>query len=152
MMGETMSAAAQTAPSGNDVQPIGPQVFEMGKDGPYLIGGRRKSDGRIVFPMPQGAESKMFDPVTLADKGTLWSFTVQRFRPKTPSYMGADDEKTFKPFALGYVELPGQVIVETRIEVDNVQRLKVGLPMKLVIVPFPRLDGKTTSSYAFAPA
>ena len=76
---------------------------------------------------------------------------MQRFRPKTPSYMGADDEKTFKPFALGYVELPGEVIVETRIEVDNFQRLKIGIPMKLIIVDFPRLDGKPVSSYAFTP-
>lgn len=149
-MSATAAATDSSLPSGP--APIAQGLFEVAADGPHLIGGRRKSDGRIVFPMPQGAEARFFEPISLTNQGTLWSYTVQRFRPKTPSYMGADDDKTFKPFALGYVELPGEVIVETRIEVDNFQRLKIGMPMKLIIVDFPRLDGKTVSSYAFTPA
>ena len=39
-------------------------------------------------------------------------------------------ERSFRPFALGYVELPGQVIVETRIDVDDPSKLKIGMKMK----------------------
>ncbi len=130
---------------------IAENLFEFAADGPHLIGARRKSDGRTVFPMPRGGEASNYDKVRLAREGTLWSFTVQRFRPKSPPYAGADDEKSFKPYAVGYVELPGQVIVETRIEVDNFARLKIGMPMRLEIVPFARADGATVSSYAFRP-
>lgn len=133
-------------------RPIAEGLFKQTEAGPRLIGGRRKSDGRIVFPMPVGAEAKLHDEVELADEGSLWSFTVQRFRPKSPPYAGDDDERSFKPFALGYVELPGQVIVESRIEIDDFDALKIGLPMRLKIVPFRKApDGADILTYAFAP-
>ena len=90
-------------------------LYRRADDGVRLIAGRRKADGEMKFPMPSGADAALFDPVELATEGKLWSYTVQRFRPKTPPYIGADDETTFQPFALGYVEFPGQVIVEGRI-------------------------------------
>ena len=126
-------------------------LIEISNDGPHLLGGRRKRDGRMVFPLPRGAESELYEPVTLDSTGKLWSFTVQRFRPKSPPYTGADDEATFEPFAVGYVELANQVIVESRIEVDNFARLKIGMPMRLELVPFRRADGTTVTSYAFRP-
>jgi len=147
-----MSSAAQAAAAKEaDAPPMAANLFEIAADGPHLIGGRRKSDGRVVFPMPSGAEGQKYDAVKLAAEGKLWSYTIQRFRPKSPPYMGADDEKTFQPFALGYIELPGQAIVESRIEVDTFARLKIGMPMRLAIVPFARADGKAVSSYVFRP-
>ncbi len=131
--------------------PIADGLFEGEGAAAHLIGGRRKSDGRMVFPLPKGAAAAHYDAVTLAQEGTLWSYTVQRFRPKSPPYVGADDEKSFQPFALGYIELPGQVIVESRIEVDNFNRLKIGMKMKLDIVPFARADGKRVANYIFRP-
>ena len=126
-------------------------LFEASSDGPHLIGGRRKRDGRMVFPLPRGAEAELYEPVRLDRTGHLWSFTVQRFRPKSPPYVGADDETTFRPFAVGYVELANQVIVESRIEVDNFARLKIGMAMRLELVPFRRADGTTVQSFAFCP-
>src|SRR5580698_6121118 len=111
-------------------------LIEMSADGPHLLAGRRKRDGRMVFPLPRGAEAELYEPVRLDNTGRLWSFTVQRFRPKSPPYVGADDEATFKPFAVGYIELADQVIVESRIEVDNFARLKIGMPLRLELVPF----------------
>lgn len=131
--------------------PIAEGLFEVVDGAPHLIGGRRKSDGRMVFPLPAGPEGANYEPVRLASEGALWSFTIQRFRPKSPPYAGADDEASFKPYALGYVELPGQVIVEGRIETDDFAALKIGTPMRLRLVPFKKLDGEVLS-YAFAPA
>jgi uncharacterized OB-fold protein len=124
----------------------------MGGDGPRLIGGRNKMTGRISFPLPQGSEGAQYDAVKLGREGTLWSFTVQRFRPKSPPYAGADDERSFKPFALGYVELPGEVIVETRIDIDDVSKLKIGMKMQLAAVPFAMAGGEPALTYAFRPA
>jgi uncharacterized OB-fold protein len=132
-------------------RPIAEGLFHT--DPPRLIGGRSKSDGRIVFPMPSGAEAARYEPLALATEGKLWSFTVQRFRPKSPPYAGHDDERSFKPFALGYVELDGQVIVESRLEVDSFDQLKIGLPMRLDLVPFQTAPhGEEVLSYVFRPA
>ncbi len=125
-------------------------LFEPGPP-PRLIGGRRKTDGRIVFPMPGGAEAALHEPVPLSPEGALWSFTVQRFRPKTPPYAGAEDEGSFTPFAVGYVELPGQVIVEARLQTRDPTTLSIGEPMRLVLEPFATADRGDVLCYAFAP-
>lgn len=105
---------------------------------PALIGGRDPESGRIVFPCAAG-----FEPLPLQRQGMIWSWTVQRFPPKSPPYKGP---APFEPFALGYVELPGQVIVEARFDGIDFADLKVGLPVALRLVPFG--DGQT---FAFGP-
>lgn len=130
--------------------PIAEGLFEVADGSPRLIGGRRKSDGKMVFPLPAGPEGANFDAVRLSPEGTLWSFTIQRFRPKSPPYAGAEDEPGFRPYALGYVELPGEVIVESRLETQDFAALKVGQPMRLKLVPFHRTGGDVLT-YAFEP-
>ncbi|HEY7977659.1 MAG TPA: OB-fold domain-containing protein [Rhizomicrobium sp.] len=130
--------------------PIAPNLIDPA--GHQLIGGRHKQSDRIVFPFPSGPEAAEYEKLPLAGEGTLWSFTVQRFRPKSPPYAGADDERSFKPFALGYVELPGQIIVETRIKIDDFARLKIGMRMELAAIPFARATGDAPLTYAFRPA
>lgn len=105
---------------------------------PALIGGRDPETGRIVFPHAPG-----FDAVPLQRRGTIWSWTVQRFAPKSPPYAGPSP---FEPFALGYVELPGEVIVETRFDGIAFDTLRVGLPVCLRIIPFG-----TGHTFAFGP-
>jgi uncharacterized protein len=109
---------------------------------PHLIGARRKTDGEIIFPMPAGDAAEDYDAIALSPTGTLWSWTIQSFRPKTPPYIGPEE---FMPFAIGYVELPEQVIIETRL--TQTHGLKIGMPMEFVIVPF----GENTLTYAFKP-
>lgn len=132
--------------------PIVPDLYAGPPGAERLIAGRR-ADGSLVFPLPTGPERETCEPVALAREGALWSFTIQRFRPKSPPYAGADDERTFTPFAVGYVELPGQIIVESRIEIDDPARLAIGMAMELVIVPFARSGGRApVATYAFRPA
>ncbi|GAA0646191.1 OB-fold domain-containing protein [Sphingomonas ursincola] len=111
---------------------------------PRLIGGRHAQTGEIVFPMPGGDAAQHYVPVPLSRTGTLWSWTSQDFRPKSPPYAGPED---FVPFLLGYVELPGEVIVETRIEGAALSDLSLGMPMELVLTEFA--PGRTT--FAFRP-
>jgi uncharacterized OB-fold protein len=127
-------------------------VFVERADGARLIAGRRKEGGEMRFPMPKGPDAALYDPVELPNEGRLWSYTVQRFRPKTPPYIGADDEKSFTPYAVGYVEFPGQVIAEGRILVDDVSILKIGLPMKVALETFPTSSRGEVVTYAFRPA
>jgi uncharacterized OB-fold protein len=127
-------------------------LFVVRDDQPHLIAARRKSDGRMRFPMPKGPEAALYEAVELPAEGTLWSYTVQRFRPKTPPYIGADDEGSFTPFALGYVEFPGQVIVEGRILIEDTSSLRIGLPMRVALEPFATSSRGEVSNFAFKPA
>jgi uncharacterized OB-fold protein len=127
-------------------------VFVNRPDGARLIAGRRKADGEMRFPMPSGADAALYDVVELAPEGRLWSYTVQRFRPKTPPYIGADDEKSFRPYAVGYVEFAGQVIAEGRIMVDDPSTLRIGQPMRVDLETFPTSTRGEVLTYAFRPA
>lgn len=117
---------------------------------PHLMGGRLPS-GEVVFPMPVGDAAKDVEPYKLSRTGTLWSWTTQGFLPKEP-YEGpgsGPDEgpPDFVPFLLGYVELPGEVIVESRIVGAQLEDLRLGMPLEFCIVPFnDRYD-----TYAFRP-
>ena len=128
---------------------IAPDLIVETPEGPRLLGGRRHENGEIVFPLPQGGERAFYAPVELSPRGRLWSWTVQRFRPKSPPYAGDEDERGFKPYAVGYVELPGEVIVEARLELGEVEP-RLGLSMRLEIVPFNHgADGDWQSCYIF---
>lgn len=117
-----------------------------------LLGGRRRSDGKFAFPFPKGPDAELFEPVALAETGRLWSYTVQRFRPKPP-YEGPGDDRSFRPYAVGYIELPGQIIVESRIEIDDFDDLKIGMPMTFKLQTFRTDDvGAEVLTYAFRPA
>jgi uncharacterized protein len=109
---------------------------------PRLIGGRLPS-GKIVFPFPEGDAARDVEPYALSRSGKLWSWTSQEFQPKEPY----DGPEPFVPFLLGYVELPGEVIVETRIVDARLEDLKLGMAMEFVVVPFD----DTRSTYAFRP-
>jgi len=124
------------------MDPIAADLFVVDEGQPALLGGRDRETGRIVFPLP--VDRARFDQVVLPREGTIWSWTVQRFRPKSPPYAGPDD---FAPYAIAYVELPDAVIVETRLTGFDLSALKVGLPCRLVVEPFAGRAG-----FAFAPA
>ena len=130
-------------------RPIAQGVLTDGKL-PRLIGGRDRETGRIIFPMPVGGDAERFDPVPLSRDGMIWSWTVQRFAPKAPPYAGP---ASFEPFAMGYVELPGEVIVESRLTGFDFADLACGLPVTLTTIPFgATLDGTTLTTFAFGPA
>ena len=129
-----MSDAANLAPIAPGLWTAEPQ--------PRLIGGRRAS-GEIVFPIPDGDAAAALEPVALNRRGLLWSWTRQDFEPKPPY----DGPQPFEPYLVGYVELPGEVIVETRIVGAALEDLRLGMAMELAIVPFD--DRRST--YAFRP-
>ncbi|HZZ36234.1 MAG TPA: hypothetical protein VFE03_10945, partial [Caulobacteraceae bacterium] len=56
--------------------PIAEDLFEVVAGVPHLIGGRRKDDGKVVFPRPAGPEGAHFESLRLAHEGRLWSYTV----------------------------------------------------------------------------
>lgn len=118
-------------------------------DGVHLIAARRRSDQRVAFPMPDGAEAAHYARLELPPRGLLWSFTVQRFSPKAP-FIGASAQQSFAPYAVGYVEFPELVIVEGRIVIDDFAKLEIGMPMR-VTLEMVGSDQLARQIFAFAP-
>ena len=134
--------------------PIAPDLFTWPSDDPRLIGSECTACGNVCFPAQRscprcgGASERR---IALAKRGTLWTWTAQRFRPKLP-YRGDDTKETFQPYFLGYVELPGQVRVESRLAVSDASELRIGMPMELRIVKFKSDEqGNDLMTYVFEP-
>ena len=127
-------------------------VYERAADGSVrLIGARCASCAAMTFPAqgtcPKCTQGGM-ERVRLGDTGILWSFTVQGFPPKAPPYFRAETPGAFEPYGVGYVELPGELIVECRLTESDPDRLRIGMPVHLTTVTL----GEGVETYAFAPA
>ena len=127
------------------LEPIAPGLW-TDEAQPRLLGGRLPS-GEIVFPMPQGDAAEGVEPYPLSRRGTLWSWTSQNFRPKSPYEGPSEGPHDFKPFLLGYVELPGEVIVESYIVDATLADLRLGMAMEFVLTPFDA----ARATFAFRP-
>jgi uncharacterized protein len=140
-----------SAVGARDVPPVAPDLIAGSAAAPVLIGSECRRCGTVTFPR-QGAcprcTSTDVGERRLARRGTLWTWTVQRFRPKSPPY-AADDAEEFVPYAVGYVELPGEVRVEARLTESDPARLRIGMEMELTLIPAPGREGAVT--FAFRP-
>ena len=136
--------------------PVAEGLFTWPADEPRLIGAQCADCGLVSFPAGSACQRCGGTDATdklLSDRGTLWTFTTQDFRPPSPPYDGADTAATFQLYALGYVELPGEVMVEARLTEPDPARLAIGQPMRLAIVPYSvSADGTQVMTFAFAPA
>jgi len=61
-------------------------------------------------------------------EGTVWTWTVQRFPPKSPPYVPPPEG--FQPFVVGYVELAGGERIEAVLDVDPVT-VHIGMRVRL---------------------
>ena len=118
-----------------------------------LIGSECAACGLVSFPAaPDCVRCARTDSKErlLADRGTLWTYTTQDFRPPSPPY---DGPEAFEPYAVGYIELPGELLVEARLTEPDPDKLRIGQEMRLTLVPYTvRDDGTEVMTFAFAPA
>jgi uncharacterized protein len=131
-----------------------PDVFTWPADEPQLIGGRCTDCAAVTFPQqPSCARcgSTAVEAHLLPRRGTLWTFTTQEFLPKEP-YAGGETPETFRPYGMGMVQLGDEVRVEGRLTEGDAAKLRIGMDVQLVIVPF-RVDpdGTEVMTYAFEP-
>lgn len=136
-------------------QAIADGLFTWPSDDPHLLGSTCRACKAVSFPQKKSCPRCCSQDVVrteLAQRGTLWTWTVQEFAPKSPPYASGEAEGQFAPFGIGYVELPGQVRVEARLTVSDPALLRIGMPMELTIVPFGKdAAGAARMSFAFRP-
>ena len=132
--------------------PVAEGIFTWPSDDPQLLGSRCTRCGIVTFPSqdscPRCPSTEMAEHA-LARRGRLWAWTTQEFPPPSPPYTGPTGED-FVPYGVGYVELGGEVRVESRL--TETEGLANGMEMELVLVPFRTDDaGNEVVTFAFRP-
>ncbi len=135
---------------------LDPDVLILGDEGPRLLASRCTACGNHMFPVQSGSCMRCtggdLERVELGTRGSLWSWTIQAFPPKSPPYRGDSDPATFVPYGVGYVELADQLRVESRLTVADPDQLRIGMDMELTTLPLTTDDrGDDVVTFAFAP-
>jgi uncharacterized protein len=118
-----------------------------------LWGSRCDGCGTVTFPQQSSCPNCARDGAErypLSTEGRLWSWTVQGFPPKSPPYAGSADD--FEPFGVGYVELGGEVRVESILTTADPDALRIGMAMRLVAIPVTGREQEGLLTFAFASA
>lgn len=117
---------------------------------PVLLGNRCRNCGEPFFPAARGCtrcSGTDLESFELGCTGTLWSWTVQMFPPKTP-YDGV--QEGFRPFGVGYVQLECGLKVESRLVAAGESCFSIGQAMRLVLEPYRKDEsGADVFTYAF---
>jgi len=134
--------------------PIAEGLFTWPSPNPALLCSRCRNCGIASFPAAQSCMACSGQEVEVEEmpgRGTLWTWTVQRFMPKTP-YNSGETQETFTPYGVGYVELPGGVRVEGRLTENDPKKLKIGMPMEVVFDTYRTDDnGDEVINFFFKP-
>jgi len=125
---------------------------------PRLLGTRCTECGTFFFPKEElycrnpGCTSTSFEEAKLSNRGTLWSFTQNHYKPPPP-YIGPERDD-FEPYTVAAVELAdekmvvlGQMAAEVPFE-----SLRAGMPVELVIEPLYEQDGAEYLTWKWKPS
>ncbi|QFU75149.1 DNA-binding protein [Halioglobus maricola] len=129
-------------------------LFTWPSEQPALLASRCNNCGIASFPAGQSCMACSGQDVSLEElpnRGTLWTWTIQQFMPKPP-YASGETMETFKPYGVGYVELPGGVRVEGRLTESDPAKLAIGMEMEVVFETFrTEENGDEVVSFFFKP-
>jgi hypothetical protein len=111
--------------------------FTMDFEKPHLIASRCKSCGDYFFPKETSfcrnpnCSGVEFDEVHLSRRGSLWSFTLNCYKPPYP-YMSPGP---FFPYGIAVVELKEEkmMVLGQIVQDFDYKKLKVGMEMELVL-------------------
>ena len=123
---------------------------------PQLIGSKCATCGTYVFPPRSGdcpnpgCDSTTLESALLSRRGTVWSYTENRYAPPPPFVAG----NPFEPYALAAVELAEEgLVVLGRVATGVLATdLRVGMEMQLELDVSHRDDEHEYVVYVWAPA
>lgn len=127
-------------------------LVEHGADGPRLIGAHCVACATTYFPERAHCANPACDdgrttPTLLPARGTLYSYTFQRYMPPPPFRM--DD---WAPYLLGLVDLGEGVQVMAMLSGVDADTVQIGMPLQLVTETlFTDPEGGAMATHKFAP-
>ncbi len=117
-------------------------------DDVVLLGSKCMNCGEVSIGTNDGCLNcggDKIESVTLANEGTLWTYTVIRHKPPG-DYLGPEP---FEPYALGLVELPDGVRIMTPL-VGDVDEFEIGSTVRSVPWVLVSDDGKAYRAFRYA--
>jgi uncharacterized OB-fold protein len=132
-------------------------LFRVDGERAVLFASRRRSSGVVKFPAERpelfdgdAAIQDDIEAIELSTTGTLYTYTTQEFPPPLP-YKGIRDPKVFKPYVVGFVELPEGVLVETLIVDATAGQLTIGQRLVSTTTTLATEDGRSLVTFGFRP-
>jgi uncharacterized OB-fold protein len=117
---------------------------------PQLVGSQCNNCGEVFFPRRQDVlcsycQSQDFKEIRLSRRGKIYAYSVVMQRP--PIYYKAE-----VPYAIGFVELPEGIRVETLFTGCKLEDLKVGMEVEVLLDKLhTEEDGTEVWCYKFKP-
>jgi uncharacterized OB-fold protein len=139
---------AQEAQTERRMVPLREGLFRLPSAGEEaaLIGSRCPDCGKHFFPRRHvclNCSHEGLDEVPLSRRGKIWTFTVARQTP--PASL------TQAPYAIGYVELPEGVRVET-VLIGDPEAVHIGMDVEFVLEKVgTSADGADMMAFKFRP-
>jgi uncharacterized OB-fold protein len=129
--------------------PVAEGLFTSISGEHHLIGSKCLNCGEVFFPSQDvcGFCSTIgTEKVTFSNKGTLDLFVCSRY--PTPGYFGRS------PLSVGFVKLPEGTKIIAPLVVNDISELKMGMQVKMVLVPFKAeaQGSNEVIGFAFKPA
>jgi uncharacterized OB-fold protein len=132
--------------------PVAEGLFRRSAGGVELIGSRCVSCGTYYFPTAlscrnPGCDEKQIVPSLMGRQGTLYSYTIQGYRP--PALFRMDP---WQPYALGLVELPEGLRVMSMLTGFDPGAMDIGTAVELTVVPlYTDSEGREVLTYSYRP-
>lgn len=114
--------------------PVTSELFELGAAGVSLIGSQCDGCGAYYFPQALSCRNPRCDDkrvkrVHLAQRGTLVSYTIQRYRP--PPLFRKDE---WAPYAIGLIDLGEGLEVMGILDVPAFDQISIRMPLRVTTV------------------
>jgi uncharacterized OB-fold protein len=102
--------------------------------GVELAAARCPHCGLVVYPQNVTScprcTTEPLDRVNVPGDGVVWSYTVQRFAPKSPPYRPTGEQ--FEPFVVAYVQTSDGGRIAGVVEGIDPPDVRIGMPVRLI--------------------
>ncbi len=115
-----------------------------------LLGSQCQQCDEAFFPQVTSCancSSEDIRQLSLGHRGRLWSWTVQRFRPKPP-YKDDKGPEEFEPYGVALVETDCGLLIKSRLRLGS-RPPAIGDRLQLEVSPFRQEGGRTLSMLEF---
>ena len=145
------TAASPDSQAARSMVPLRPDLFRLPArpgDKPALIGSRCPDCDSYFYPMREiclNCARQGLDQAELSGRGKVWTYTIARQTPP-----GSLIEA---PYAIAQVQLPEKVMVQTVLTGCDLESVRVGMDVEMVIEKVRQDDsGNDVVAFKFRPA
>ena len=115
-------------------------------DEPHLIGSKCTSCGKVDFPKRdicfECMREDSIEEILLSRRGKIYAFTIMRWQKLAP-------QGHTTPYSFGFVDLPEKVRVLTKIDAEDLEKLKTGMEAELELVKIDQVEDKEIIAFKF---